>query len=470
MNNMFGKIRDKLKNVFKSSEEIIEESPDEVVEVEEQVEDKIEEEKSVKNKESKPKEKREKISQKELDIIEEAVEDAPLGRLKKKEVEEVEEPEPEKEEEPKKKKGFFSKVFGSKDEEEEKEIEKVQDNMLEDVSKEEKDAIKDKKELPTEEIEENKEQLEEKVEKEEQVEKEEGFFSKAVGALKKKKITDEDFEKIWVELEVFLLEINVAYEIVEKIQERLREELIDNSFDRFKLSEKIREVLESEVEKVLKDREASFLDVLNDYKSKGEVLKILVLGVNGTGKTTSIAKIVRFMQKNEFKVVVAAADTFRAAAVEQLEEHAKKLDFKLVQHKGGSDPAAVAYDAIEHANAKKLDVVLIDTAGRMPNNSNLMMELQKVKRVSGAQMAVFVGDSISGNDLIDQIELFDKGVSIDGVILTKVDTDERPGSIITTAYSIEKPIYFLGIGQNYDDLVEFNAQEVAHKLFSLDDE
>ena len=268
---------------------------------------------------------------------------------------------------------------------------------------------------------------------------------------------------------MFLLEINIAFEIVEKIGNRLKEELIGNSFDRFKLSEKIREVLEDEVEQVLKAREASFIDLLNEYKDKGELLKILVLGVNGTGKTTSIAKIVNFMQKNDFKVVVAASDTFRAAAVEQLDEHAKKLDFKLIKHEGGSDPAAVAFDAIEHAKAKKLDVVLVDTAGRMPNNSNLMVELQKVKRVSGAQMAVFVGDSISGNDLIDQIELFDRGVEIDGVILTKVDTDERPGSVITTAYSIEKPIYFLGVGQGYDDLVVFDAKDVAKKLFSLDE-
>ena len=194
----------------------------------------------------------------------------------------------------------------------------------------------------------------------------------------------------------------------------------------------------------------------------------MILGVNGTGKTTTIAKIVNLFQKKELSVVVAAADTFRAAAVEQLDEHSKKLNFKLIKHKGGSDPAAVAFDAIEHAEAKKLNVVLIDTAGRMPNNSNLMIELQKIKRVSKSNLAIFVGDSISGNDLIDQINLFDKGVEIDGVMLTKVDTDEKPGSIVTTAYSIDKPIFYLGIGQRYNDLLKFNAKEIAHKLFSID--
>ena len=168
--------------------------------------------------------------------------------------------------------------------------------------------------------------------------------------------------------------------------------------------------------------------------------------------------------------MVAAADTFRAAAVEQLSEHSKKLDFKLIQHKGGSDPAAVAFDAIEHAKAKKLDIVLIDTAGRMPNNTNLMSELQKIKRISNSQMTIFIGDSISGNDLIEQIELFDKAIKIDGIILTKVDTDEKPGSIVTTAYSIEKPIYFLGTGQTYDDLIEFDSIVIAKKLFETDDE
>ena len=309
------------------------------------------------------------------------------------------------------------------------------------------------------------------VNEEKEIEKnDDNILSKTFKKIKNKKISEEDFEKIWIELEIFLLEINVAFEIVEKIKKRLKEELIGNSFNRFNLNKKIKNVLFEEVKKVLILREENFMEKLREIKSKNEIVKILVLGVNGTGKTTTIAKFVNYLQKKKLSVVVAAADTFRAAAVEQLDEHSKKLNFKLIKHKNGSDPASVAFDAIEHARAKKIDVVLIDTAGRMPNNSNLMQELQKINRVSKSNLVIFVGDSISGNDLIEQINLFNSGVEIDGVILTKVDTDERPGSIITTAFSIEKPIYFLGVGQKYEDLIEFNAEKIAKNLFMINED
>jgi fused signal recognition particle receptor len=489
---MFGKIKGKLKNVFKSSEDYVEDNHDTVEEVE-----------------------LDSVPQ-PIDVEEEIKEDHILKE------EDIEEPE-----EPKKKKGFLGRLFGSSNEESDSEkdvseLEKVEDEMLEDVSESEKEAIKEHHELSTEEVSENISELEEKSEKEEELEKEVmseipnsskmeeiseelevstdeenvdslheipnekveeifeetkkkveevekeskvGFFSK----LKAKTISSEDFDNIWLELQMFLLEINIAFEIVEKVERKLKTELVGKSFNRFKLSEKIREVLESEVEEVLKKHEASFLDKLNSFKTESGPVKILVLGVNGTGKTTTIAKIVKYLQDNNKSVVVAAADTFRAAAVEQLEEHSKALNFKLIMHRGGGDPAAVAFDAIEHAKAKNIDVVLIDTAGRMPNNSNLMMELEKVKRVSKSDMAIFVGDSVSGNDLIDQINLFNQGVKVDGTILTKVDTDEKPGSVVTTAYSIDKPIYFLGIGQTYDDLVVFDSKEIAKKLFEVED-
>lgn len=347
------------------------------------------------------------------------------------------------------KKGFFSKMFqGSKKED----VESFKDSPQDDPLK-------------------SSPQIEEKTKEVDRVEEAEGgFFSKAIGAVKKKKITEDDYDKIWMDLEIFLLEINVAFEIVERIGKKLHLALIGNSFDRFALSKKVREVMVLEVEGVLGAREAGFIDEVQKHKESDEPLRIMVLGVNGTGKTTSIGKVIRYLQKHDLSVVVAAADTFRAAAVDQIAKHCENLGVKCIQHQQGGDPAAVAFDAVEHAKAKGIDVVLIDTAGRMPNNSNLMLELQKIKRVSKSQMALFIGDSISGNDLIDQISLFDKGVEINGVALTKVDTDERPGSIVTTAYSIDKPIYFLGVGQGYDDLIEFNAKEIAEKLFDVSEE
>ena len=350
------------------------------------------------------------------------------------------------------KKGFLGKLFGGKGK-------VVEETDMPELPKLEEDEIQENKTLADE--------------KEDDTVKEskgEGFFSKALNVVKKKKITEEDYDKIWLDLEIFLLEINVAYEIVEKINTSLKETLINHSYDRFGLSKAVREVMVSEVEYVLKEREGNFLEEVEAHKKTNEPLRIMMLGVNGTGKTTSIGKIIKYLQNQNLSVVVAAADTFRAAAVDQIAKHCENLGVKCIQHQNGGDPAAVAFDAVEHAKAKGIDVVLIDTAGRMPNNSNLMLELQKIKRVSKSQMALFIGDSISGNDLIDQINLFDKGVEINGVVLTKVDTDERPGSVVTTAYSITKPIYFLGIGQGYDDLIEFNSKIVAEKLFEVEEE
>lgn len=438
---MFGKIKDRLKNIFTKTEEIVEENPDEIVDevVVEEPEKKPKtpkksspsKKKATEKETSEPEPKEDKKKENpEENILEEDIPE-PESEVEENLSKEEEPIESSKEEEPKKK-GMFGGMFTKKETESAKK------------SSEEETPEPEPKE-------------------------EKGFFKKTFSKVAAKKITEDDFDKIWIELEIFLLEINIAYEIVEKIEISLREKLLNNSFNRFSLAKAIRTVLEQEVEKVLVQREGDFLSAVDSLNQEGPV-KILVLGVNGTGKTTTIAKMVHFIHSNNRSCVVAAADTFRAAAVEQLDEHSKRLGFKLIQHKGGSDPAAVAFDAIEHAKAKNIDIVLIDTAGRMPNNSNLMTELLKVKRVSEADMAVFVGDSVSGNDLVDQIDLFNKGVTIDGVVLTKVDTDERPGSIVTTAYSIEKPIYFLGVGQQYEDLIKFDAKMIAEQLFSIEDD
>jgi len=470
---MFGKIKNKLKDLFNKTQEVIEEDEtieEEILEEKTQKKSEIKEERTKKEienkKESKTKQKvkikkkgkssspaikspNEKSNSKQTD--------KPQEEEKIIEEENTEEP-PSKEGEPpeeiqEEKKGFFSKLFSKKEAEESQEEEPPQEEL-----KPEQTDKPQEEEKPIEELEEDTEET---------PKKEESFFKRAVKSVAQKKVTQEDFDKIWFDLEIFLLEINIAYEIVERIGNSLKEVLINNSFTRFKLNSKIREVLIEEVKKVLEKRETNFLEELKRFEKP---IKILILGVNGTGKTTSIAKIVSYLQSQKMSVVIAAADTFRAAATEQLEEHAKKLDVKLIQHKGGSDPAAVAFDAIEHAKAKKLDVVLIDTAGRMPNNSNLILELQKIHKVSKSDLVLFVGDSISGNDLIEQIDLFNKAIQLNGILLTKVDTDEKPGSIVTTAYSIEQPIYFLGTGQNYKDLIPFNAEEISQKLFSIDDE
>ena len=191
---------------------------------------------------------------------------------------------------------------------------------------------------------------------------------------------------------------------------------------------------------------------------------ICFVGINGTGKTTSIAKITHLLQKNKKQVVIAAADTFRAAAIEQLEHHAQRLDAKLIKHERGSDAAAVVFDAIEHAKAKGKDVVLIDTAGRLHSNKDLMHELKKIKRIAQPDLTLFVGEAVTGNDCVEQAREFNALIGIDGIILAKADVDEKGGTALSISFITGKPVLYLGTGQNYDDLELFVKEKVLEKL------
>ena len=175
--------------------------------------------------------------------------------------------------------------------------------------------------------------------------------------------------------------------------------------------------------------------------------------------------ISNLLKKEGFSSVMAAGDTFRAGAIEQLSIHAENLGVKIVKHSSGADPAAVAFDAIEHAKAKHKDVVLVDTAGRMQTNVNLMDEMAKIKRVAKPHLIIFVGDALAGNDAVDQAKRFNEIVGIDGVILTKVDTDAKGGSALSVAYTIGKPLLFVGIGQEYDDQIPFDAKWMIDNIF-----
>ena len=186
--------------------------------------------------------------------------------------------------------------------------------------------------------------------------------------------------------------------------------------------------------------------------------------INGSGKTTTIAKIAKLLQENRLKVVIAASDTFRAAAIHQLQEHADRLGVKLIKHDYGSDPAAVAFDAIKYAEAHGIDVVLIDTAGRLHSNVNLMAEMEKVARVAKPDLKIFVGESITGNDCVEQARSFNNAIGIDGIILAKADVDEKGGAAISVSYVTKKPILYLGTGQEYDDLEPFSAEAVVDSL------
>ena len=193
--------------------------------------------------------------------------------------------------------------------------------------------------------------------------------------------------------------------------------------------------------------------------------KVGVIGINGTGKTTAIAKIANRLKQEGRSVVLAACDTFRAGAIEQLSIHADKLNVKIVKSVQDADPASVACDAIEHARSKMKDVVLIDTAGRMQTNNNLIAEMKKIVKVAKPDLKIFVGDSLAGNDAVEQAKVFDEAVGIDAIILTKIDTDAKGGAALSIAKTIGKPIAFVCDGQEYEDIEKFDADWMLERLF-----
>jgi len=192
---------------------------------------------------------------------------------------------------------------------------------------------------------------------------------------------------------------------------------------------------------------------------------LLFLGFNGSGKTTSLAKTAKWLMNNNLTCVLAAADTFRAASLEQLEEHAHRIGVKVIKHKYGADPAAVVYDAIEHAKSRGINFVLADTAGRAHTNKDLMEEMKKIIRVNKPDVKILTIDSMTGNDAIFQSREFGE-LGMDAVIFTKVDVNEKGGAILSVTNELKKPILFLGLGQRYEDFEKFNAEKFVEKILS----
>jgi len=275
-------------------------------------------------------------------------------------------------------------------------------------------------------------------------------------------INEEKLDDLLWELEVGLLESDVAYNVIESIKKDIKEELKHASFERGRINEMVEGVLKNAISHVLKSSEIDFMEFIKNSKKP---IVIMFVGVNGSGKTLAIAKIATLLKKNGISSVMAAGDTFRAGAIEQLSIHAEKVGVKIIKHGSGADPAAVAYDAIDHAKAKHKEVVLLDTAGRVQTNINLMDEMAKIKRVAKPDLIIFVGDALSGNDAVEQAKRFNEVVGIDGVILTKVDTDAKGGSALTVAYTIGKPLLFIGVGQGYEDHIPFEPDWMMDNIF-----
>lgn len=281
-----------------------------------------------------------------------------------------------------------------------------------------------------------------------------------------RKLSPEDIEDIIWDVEVSLLESDVALPVVTYIIERLKGELAEkkipaNEDPKKAVTESLKKIL---LEVTTPKEKVDLIELIEKKKKIGEPAVFVFVGINGTGKTTTIAKLGKFLKDRGFKVVFAAADTFRAAGIEQIEIHAQRLQIPVIKQRRGADAAAVAYDAIQHAKASGSDVVLIDTAGRMQTDANLMDEMKKIVRVSKPDAVIFVGDALAGNDAVEQAKAFNEAVGITGSILCKMDADARGGAILSVAYVTGKPILLLGTGQGYDDLVEFKPEKIVDIL------
>jgi fused signal recognition particle receptor len=297
-------------------------------------------------------------------------------------------------------------------------------------------------------------------------EKLKGAFSSLAKAVSEKKLSEKDLDDSLYNFQLALMESDVGQDVVESVTGDLKKQLLGVSVERSKdLEDFVKEKLRSEVLSIFSQvGDVDILQRVKDSKAKGEPFKILFLGINGTGKTTTVAKFANYMKKNGFSVVIAAGDTHRAGAIEQVSEHADRIGAKVVAQRYGADPAAVARDGVLYAKSHYIDVVLIDSAGRMQTNQNLMEEMSKIVRVVTPDLKIFIGDSLAGNDAISQAELFSKYTGFDGAILTKVDADSKGGAALSIAFTTKKPILFLGVGQGYDDLKRFDAKSFADSL------
>lgn len=312
-------------------------------------------------------------------------------------------------------------------------------------------------------------------EEEQQVEGKKGFFSRLkLGLTKTRKNIGEKItnlvksnrkldDEFWEELEEILIEadvgVNTSLELVKSVRDNARRQKINDSSE-------VMELIQVEVKKLLESS-----GDLSLRSSDDKLTVILVVGVNGAGKTTSIAKMACRFKNYDQKVMLAAADTFRAAAIDQLQIWADRVGVELIKHQEGADPGAVVYDAINAARARKADILIIDTAGRLQNKSNLMKEISKIKKVIEREIpgapheVLLVLDACTGQNAISQAKVFEEATGVTGIILTKLDGTAKGGIVLAIARELEMPVKLVGVGEKMDDLRDFDPAAFAAALF-----
>ncbi len=295
-----------------------------------------------------------------------------------------------------------------------------------------------------------------------------GAIDSAIKKATTKELTDKSMaDAVW-ELQLVLIQNDVAVVVAEHICNLVKEKLLGTRTGRLEKTSTLMRIFlyESVLETLTPEFPLDPLEFATQKKAKGEPTIIMFVGVNGTGKTTTLAKMAHMFKQNGFSVVIAAGDTYRAGSIEQLERHAEALGIRIIKQSYGADAAAVAYDAIAHATAKHIDIVLIDTAGRMQSNKNLINEMKKIARVADPDLKLFIGDALAGNDALSQAKEFHKAIGIDGAILTKVDADPSGGAALSIAYETGRPVVYIGVGQTYDDLQRFDPQWFTDRLMA----
>jgi len=293
-----------------------------------------------------------------------------------------------------------------------------------------------------------------------------GFTKKAKALVLNREVylDSKDLEEPLWELEMGLLESDLALSVSEAIVESVKKQLAGTTK---RIGSNTGEIVEEALKKAILDVVSANTFDFDEYvKDREKPVHIVFVGINGTGKTTSIAKMTHRLLKSGYSVVLAAGDTFRAGAIDQLGIHADRLGVKMIKHQPGADPAAVIYDAVQYAKGHKIDFVLSDTAGRMHTNLNLMSQMEKICRVSTPDLIIFVDEAVAGNDAVERAAQFNDAVPIDGSILTKIDADAKGGAAISIAYITGKPILFFGIGQGYEDLKKFDPEWFIGQLFN----
>ena len=278
-------------------------------------------------------------------------------------------------------------------------------------------------------------------------------------------VSEKDLSDALSELEMTLLESDVALPVCDAIIAHVKKSLVGKHR---KIGASIDALVVGVLKSALLDVLGNGFDLANYIQTHNRPVKILFTGVNGTGKTTTVAKIGAYLKKHGYSVVIGSGDTYRAGAIEQIGVHAGRIGIKIIQHKEGADPSAVLFDAVQYAVSHKVDVVLADTAGRFHTKSNLMNQLEKIRRVMKPDLVVYVDEAVAGNDAIVRAAEFDRTVGADAVILTKADMDSRGGAAISIAHTIGKPLMFLGTGQGYEDIIPFDPVQVVEELLGSD--